>query len=176
MRRTKLPLRGTPAHARARTTAKKPRTQPPKSARGQSIADRETRLRAEASRDPESLLLRIRRSFDADILEGKRTLVARGLRETHVVAAVVNPRLPVFPGWIGMKIEFLARAELLALDHFPEGEAGAEFQAELRRPPKEGHVWVWIPIPKRRLLTEEPVDYRVPDPELGSVAETGGEA
>lgn len=175
MRRTKLPLRGTTAHARA--GAKKPRTQPPKSPRAQATADRETLLRAEASRDPNGLLLRIRRSFDADILEGKRTLVARGLRETHVVAAIVNPRLAVFPGWIGMKIEFLARAELLALDHFPESDAGAEFQAELRRPPKEGHVWVWIPIPKRRLLTEEPIEYRVPDPELPvEAAHAGGDA
>ena len=102
MRRTKLPLRGTPAHAR--TTAKKPRTQPPKSARGQSIADRETLFRAEASRDAEGLFLRIRHA------------------------------------------------------------------------PQEGHVWVWTPIPKRRFLIEEPVDYRAIDPKLGSVAETGGEA
>lgn len=176
MRRTKLPLRGTTAHARARTTAKKPRTQPPKSARGQSIADRETLFRAEASRDAEGLFLRIRHALDEEILAAKRELVTEGLRETHVLAVLVNPRIDAGADWIGAKLESIARDEILANDHFPEDATGEAFRAALGHAPQEGHVWVWTPIPKRRFLIEEPVDYRAIDPKLGSVAETGGEA
>ncbi len=115
-------------------------------------------LYEEAARDPAGLAARVRQLLDGRVLAWKREMAARGLDRDHVLALTVNPRVAAAPGEVMAHGEPLPRAELLAGDD-PAFTPAA--RADLARPPRPGHVWVYVLVPHHRALTEEPVEYTV---------------
>ena len=121
----------------------------------QRAEDRKRAMRETAEVDPAHALLAMRRYLDGAILVMKREMVAHGLDRTHVCVVLANPLVDVREGHIAVRPEVIAREDIIRADTAPETQPVRD---ALANPPKEGCVWVLVPLYGARLLAEEPAE------------------